>query len=839
MKKNLKFKILLCVFTSSMLITNTVMAKEYTETITDDTTLNNSDTITVNNPDDIGIDSTDKSLNITVNGEVSINAIQNALNNINGMIGINVKNGGIIVNSADENAKLKITTVGGARAYGIYIRDDDENYEAIINPNLEINVEDAKAEGLTPSFIKKVYGIYARESDGNKAGIFNGDVLINITSNYGSEFAAIKSDVEDLKFNGEVCATINSSNDIDKSENGIVSGIATTYGANIDFNKKVDLTVITNNKNKNESIAGVFSGISSVSDGASAINFYDDANIKVDNKDGIASGVVAVGLLGSEAYVNFRDNVNIEVISEDVLSSNAIEAGSKGIVDISKQAMAVDKNNAVHGVIKGAIVAGGYGNDDKSKVNVNLIGQDSLIDGDIIISSDDANVTLGLYEGALWKTRGRDISEITSLNIDGGIIEQRADQNITIKKYSGNGNLNFVADNIDVDGMLGINTGDVVIGEAVKDSFINLGVANDSINTLDIAKTEENLNAVANKLYYNANDGNLNGKVVIKEGLITPEASGDLLFDANDRGYVTNITGGNRTTETMYAMKNLAATAIVSWRQEDNTLSQRLGELRNSEDGQGIWVRMSRGEFEYDREYKNQYNFFQMGYDWAIDEWHYGAAISHNDGQTTYTYGNGENRSTSLSLYGTWLGNKGHYADIVLKQGRLHNDFDIYTSAGHTNGDYDSWGTSISGEYGKKIVFENNWYVTPQVQLSLMRINGEDYTTNNGINIHQDTLHSAVGRIGFELGKKIDDKGNIYAKASLLHDFAGNAETYLSYNGIENSYSQDISDTWCEAGIGFNYKTSDNSYIYADVVKTFGGNIKTPWQWNAGMRWNF
>lgn len=86
-----EFKILLCVFTSSMLITNTVMAKEYTETITDDTTLNNSDTITVNNPNDIGIDSTDKSLNITVNGEVSINAIQNALNNINGMIGINVK----------------------------------------------------------------------------------------------------------------------------------------------------------------------------------------------------------------------------------------------------------------------------------------------------------------------------------------------------------------------------------------------------------------------------------------------------------------------------------------------------------------------------------------------------------------------------------------------------------------------------------------------------------------------------------------------------------------------------------------------------------------------------
>lgn len=75
-------------------------------------------------------------------------------------------------------------------------------------------------------------------------------------------------------------------------------------------------------------------------------------------------------------------------------------------------------------------------------------------------------------------------------------------------------------------------------------------------------------------------------------------------------------------------------------------------------------------------------------------------------------------------LYGTWLGDAGHYADIVLKQGRLSNDFDVYTSAGHTSGDYDAWGTSLSGEYGKKILLENDWYVTPQAQLTLMRIGG-------------------------------------------------------------------------------------------------------------------
>ena len=247
---------------------------------------------------------------------------------------------------------------------------------------------------------------------------------------------------------------------------------------------------------------------------------------------------------------------------------------------------------------------------------------------------------------------------------------------------------------------------------------------------------------------------------------------------------------------------------------------------------------MSRGEFEYDGEYKNQYNFFQLGYDWASGNWHYGVAVSHNDGETAYTYGSGENRSTSLSLYGTWLGDAGHYADIVLKQGRLSNDFDVYTSAGHTSGDYDAWGTSLSGEYGKKILLENDWYVTPQAQLTLMRIGGENYDTNNGIRVRQDTLYSAVGRLGFELGRKLDEKGSVYAKASVLHDFAGNAETYLSYNGFTNSYSQDLSDTWFEAGLGFNYRTGDNSYIYADVVRTFGGDVETPWQWNIGMRWS-
>lgn len=478
-----------------------------------------------------------------------------------------------------------------------------------------------------------------------------------------------------------------------------------------------------------------------------------------------------------------------------------------------------------------------------STIDIILNGKNAVINGNIQEAyGPNGSINVDLSNGAIWNINGnRSENIITDLILNNGIINRYDDNtSFDIEHYSGTGDINFKAQDTDDSGVLDFtNTGDVTIGKAEAGSSVNLGVINNTVNTLDIEKTEENLNAIAEKIVYVANDGNLGGKVTVKEGLITPEASGDLMFDGNKQGYVTNITGGDRVTKTMDAMKNLAATAIVAWRQEDSTLSQRLGELRESDGGQGIWVRMSRGEFEYDGEYKNQYNFFQMGYDWAAGSWHYGAAVSHNDGQTTYTHGDGENRSTSLSLYGTWLGDKGHYADIVLKQGRLSNDFDIYTEAGHTSGDYDAWGTSLSGEYGMKVALNDGWYVTPQAQLTLMRIGGEDYTTNNGIKVNQDSLESAVGRVGFEVGKRISDSGSIYAKASLLHDFAGSADTYLSLNGLTNSYHQDIGDTWCEAGIGFNYKTSDNSYVYADVVKTFGGDVETPWQWNAGMRWTF
>lgn len=722
----------------------------------------------------------------------------------------------------------------GIEAYGLTSSGTGDNNKIIMG-NGSINIKaNSVSKDSSGSDSVAASGIAAYDNTeietGNVAIVVTATGNGNILETIANGIAAEAGDAKVTTLNGSVTATAINTADGETYANAILAGDGsnvTKFDGNITAVAEGEGTLAARGVNlwSDETVTNLgVVDISAKTIGGSTENGNWIDSIGVWTRDGSTANI-AGGSITAEAYnsdeVTVNNDANIYAILSDGTSFVNVNQGT---------------NNDV--VINGNIETR---SDSTVKLNLNTIN--SELNGAIDDNSDNGT-TLTLANGAEWNNSDR--SNVTNVSMNGGIINQNTDKYIEIENYSGSGEIVLAVGDSTSNGDIDVITGRTYITSADEGSVINMSVNNNNfISTTDSAQALANLNKIANEISYDDNNGHITGKVTIKEGLIMPEASGDLLFYEDDsnghtagQGYVANVKQNSSIT-TIDNIKNLAATAIVAWRQEDSTLSQRLGELRESDGGQGIWVRMSRGEFEYDGEYKNQYNFFQMGYDWAAGSWHYGAAVSHNDGQTTYTHGDGENRSTSLSLYGTWLGDKGHYADIVLKQGRLSNDFDIYTEAGHTSGDYDAWGTSLSGEYGMKVDLDGGWYVTPQAQFTLMRIGSEDYTTNNGIKVNQDSLESAVGRVGFEVGKRISDSGSIYAKASLLHDFAGSADTYLSLNGLTNSYHQDIGDTWCEAGIGFNYKTSENSYVYADVVKTFGGDVETPWQWNAGMRWTF
>ena len=102
----------------------------------------------------------------------------------------------------------------------------------------------------------------------------------------------------------------------------------------------------------------------------------------------------------------------------------------------------------------------------------------------------------------------------------------------------------------------------------------------------------------------------------------------------------------------------------------------------------------------------------------------------------------------------------------------MDNDFAVYdTNSNKITGDFNNTGVSLSAEYGRKNTLQNGWYIEPQAQFTLGYLGGDNYTANNGIEVRQSGIQSAVGLLGFNIGKEVSSAGIVYAKANLLHEF--------------------------------------------------------------------
>lgn len=286
---------------------------------------------------------------------------------------------------------------------------------------------------------------------------------------------------------------------------------------------------------------------------------------------------------------------------------------------------------------------------------------------------------------------------------------------------------------------------------------------------------------------------------------------------------------------------------------ELDTLNKRMGEARYLEEDDGVWVRYRHSKTGWDDTYETNGDMFQLGFDNEVTEKdgkHYrGVAIDYTDADTNIMgiSGEGEHERYAVSLYDTWLGEKGHYRDLVLRGGRINSDYDISGAFGNEyediGGDYHQWFGSISAEWGRKNEMGTGWYFEPQVQAQLARIGGASYVSDSGVDVDQDGATSLIGRAGFRIGREyVKDNGkhdNFYIKADLLHEFAGDKSFSLTGNDGRYDKEYDGQETWCDVGISADISLGKNSYFWADVERTFGADFDNTWQINGGFRWEF
>ena len=314
-----------------------------------------------------------------------------------------------------------------------------------------------------------------------------------------------------------------------------------------------------------------------------------------------------------------------------------------------------------------------------------------------------------------------------------------------------------------------------------------------------------------------------------------------VLNKETNQWYLSRIvkTANNDTKVLLFDAEN----SYAMWRNTADSLRSRLGELHGSaEHDNGIWARTQTGRFSGSG-YEGRYNLYQLGYDKIFaDKRVYGAAIDYGDGTGSYAYGSGKDKLTALSLYGVWQGNRGTYTNATARYGSFTTDLKSY--GGYPDkADYKHHVYSISVEYGQRFDYHQGLFFEPQAQFTMGRINSISYTTDRGANGYIEGMNSAIGRIGFVLGQKIKNDSDIYLKADLLHEFAGERDLQLTSdaggtNDILREHS-DYGDTWFELGLGGNVRISKTGNFYGEVTRGFGGDINKKWSVNAGLRFTF
>lgn len=628
--------------------------------------------------------------------------------------------------------------------------------------------------------------------------------------------------------------------------------------------------------------AGIRSGGGSIN-----VNATDGDNTITTGKN--VSGIVSYQSTKSNAIVKAAKNNTITAGRDGAYTKAGditVDAGDANRITAVRDGLSATGNTITLKAGKSNTIKAGQNvmyATEGGVINVTSREERSMMEGNVVAESSgtisaDYNTGDSYLLGTVTTDQGRTTDSSTTLNFkNGGQWLVTGDSNVSNVDFSG-GIINMTQNNkgnahqVSIDKAL-TGSGTFImdlkyLGNSVNtyknasdSDFVYINGGDGSTQQLDFTPSGDNLGSMhtGDKLYFAET---ANGAAAFASNRITNVNQSGIY----DQQFLINSEGASSTSKDWFitclgnTVNPNGATPIAShhagfalWR-DDDILLKRLGELRySSPDEQvedGIWARLIGKKLSYQH---SDYGFvthaktLEVGYDkkkLTKDQkgtWWRGVALGHTWGRTDFNGGSGDNDFTDFKYYSTNIRQHDHYMDFVARIGRLDSDYD--TNYGD-HADYKNWAGSLSIEYGrKKKINKRNWYIEPQSQLTYSYIWGRDYTTKNGISVHQDDADSLVGRLGFvlsrEFGDKRPDHNRLYLKASVLHEFLGNNNDYLDYNGTYLHDDVDLDGTWYILGAGFNADISNNCNFYFDIEKAYNSDIDLSYRVEGGFRWEW
>ena len=532
-------------------------------------------------------------------------------------------------------------------------------------------------------------------------------------------------------------------------------GKVTIHGAKIDVSadgKSARGLYAQDNNKISVGNAGSDIQISAKGEDAVGVLALVHGSVDLNGKNAVINAEGSQASEGIHVQNNDKDNratVNVNTENTTINAKSALVAMSHSVLNVNSNLVTNGKNailtrgnsdvninvDGKHTTqLNGDIVFnvtndGNSGKEADANVNINLNNAESYLNGSVKktqsgstegVNMDVDGMKLNIANGASWNMTGDSFANDVTVSDGGKINVQEGAKNFnadSIAMNNGNINLQGSGQKAEVKELKG--KGGIITTNSL-DNKLNIGTkaADAKLKVEGSGEIGDKILAGKATLEDLAGTAKVDGKTASDEvGTQDGIIAGKMFAKVGTDGKIIASTVKRAIQQHNQAVSSMANLSLMTWRQENNDMNKRLGEVRASEGSQGVWARMARGQSKYGAQgIKNQYNYYQLGYDSKIsDDWILGGAFTYTDGDSSYTNGSGTNKHTGFAVYGSNLRDDGSFIDLIAKYAHMKNDFDVNGGVG--SGDYSTNGLSFSAEYGKRFHQESYW-IEPQAELT-------------------------------------------------------------------------------------------------------------------------
>lgn len=622
--------------------------------------------------------------------------------------------------------------------------------------------------------------------------------------------------------------------------------------------------------------------------GASTAEFNGKTDIIIENGVDTARGVYVYDGWDGSTRVDFRDDLRVSLAGSNADYIFGLDAREGGKIEVHKGLIMNDNpdimwsmyargndsqirvNTSGTGLVQ---VAGDVGAIEGASLYMNLNQNNSYFTGASYTatsnSASDGTVDFDITNRAIWNMTGN--SSVTNLTMDQGNVDFIATDaagdaeyaTLKVANLSGNGTFFMRADIPNSDNTPAVNISDKLIVTGTSSGNHQIFVSDQSTGSAagdEIVRVAEIADGNAQFTLSNVNGYVDMGAYQYRLTEVDPA-----LGPAEKHWYLTAgrapvgpgplpVIPPPALTQTADHSVNILNINYLLSNVENQTLLQRMGELRQSEGSDGdVWARVFTGKLnsftdDVTQGFDLDYTGIQIGADKRFVREHgdlyLGGMIGTTKADANYDIGDGDTKSYHAGMYLTYKDNNGFYIDGIAKYVHMKNNFTAQTGGGYTvKGDGNSSGYSVGIEVGKRFYFnhpQTGWYVEPQGQLTYSHQGGSSVKATNGLKTDLESYDSTIGRVSAIIGYALvegDNPIDVYLKTGYMKEFDGKAG-YV-FNDSKATYATyKLNGDWWDNGIGVNARINKNHNMYMDLNYSVGDKFDKV-QVNAGYRYSF